>query len=106
MNKENRMPADNWPREPLTFTFYMLAGVITAEGGERHHVQVLDDIVSTYRHIEIFDVDDLEIIYFAFVRNYKVIKETLSPEAHNEFSAIYKAISSQYFKLKIKQNEK
>ena len=105
MNKENRMPADYWPREPLTFTFYMLAGVITAEGGERHHVQVLDDIVSTYRHIEIFDIDDLEIIYFAFVRNYKVIKETLSPEAYNEFSAIYKAISSQYFKLKINNHE-
>jgi hypothetical protein len=105
MNKENRMPADYWPREPLTFLFYMLAGVVLAEGGDKHHKQALDDIISEYHNIEFFDVDTLETIYFAFVRNYKVIKATLSPEAYKEFSAIYKAISSQYFKLKINNHE-
>ena len=104
MNKKNRMP-DGWPREPLTMLYYMLAGVLKAEGGKSDDLEALADIISQYHNIDFFDVDTLEVIYFAFVRNYKVIKQTLSPEAYNEFSAIYKAISNQYFKLKIKNHE-
>ena len=104
MNKENRMP-NYWPREPLTFVFLMLSGVLKVEGGQSDDLQALDDIISEYHNIEFFDVDTLEVIYFALVRNYKVIKETLSLEAYNEFSAIYKAISNQYFKLKIENHE-
>lgn len=94
-----------WAREPLTFVFLMLSGILKVEGGQSDDLKALEDIISEYHNIEFFDVDTLEVIYFALVRNYKVIKETLSLEAYNEFSAIYKAISNQYFKLKIENHE-
>ena len=97
---------DGWPREPLTMVYYLLAGVLVSEGGQSNELDALHDIVSHYHEVTYFDdVDVIERIYFAFVRNYKVIKQTLSLEAYNEFSSIYKAISKHYFALKINNHE-
>lgn len=102
--KDNYLP-DGWPRETFTMLYYMLAGVLAAEGGKSDDLECLQDIISQYNNVEFFDVDTLEVVYFAFVRNYKVIKETLSLSAYNEFNTLYKAISGQYFKLKTLNHE-